>query len=92
MAPSHAQFGGRAHLHRTGIEADLTLPIVELALGREKPLPMDAVRTVRQYGDELKDYVPEHVRPVAPDGRPWEVTVREVVPVMEQEPDVPAWS
>ena len=44
-------------LHRAEIDAELTLPIGELATGWEKPLPMDAVQTVRQYGEELKDYV-----------------------------------
>ena len=75
-------------IHRGGIDAELTLPIGELATGWEKPLPRDAVRTVQQYGEELKDYVRAHVRPTAPDGRPWTVTVREVIPVVEQEPDV----
>ena len=75
-------------LHRGGIDAELTLPIGELAVGWEKPLPRDAVRTVRQYGEELKDYVRAHVRPSAPDGRPWTVAVRKVTPVVEQEPDV----
>jgi len=75
-------------LHRAGIDAELTLPISELALGWEKPLPRDAVQTVRQFGEELKDYVRAHVRPSAPDGRPWTVAVRELIPVVEQEPDV----
>lgn len=75
-------------LHRTEIRAELTLPIGELAVGWEKPLPPDSVRTVRQFGEELKGYVLRHVRASAPDGRPWTVTVREVVPVVEQEPDV----
>ena len=30
-------------LHRAGIDAELTLPIGELAMGWEKPLPMDAI-------------------------------------------------
>ena len=55
---------------------------------RTRPVWDDAARTVRQYGEELKDYVHTHVRPVAPDGRPWAVTVREVIPVVEKEPDV----
>ena len=38
----------------TGIDAELTLPIGELAMGWEKPLPRDAVATVRQYGEELE--------------------------------------
>ena len=75
-------------LHRAEIDAELTLPIGELAMGWEKPLPLDAVQTVRQYGEELKDYVRAHVRPSAPDGRPWTVTVREVIPLDEKEPDV----
>src|ERR1700760_1903367 len=75
-------------LHRDAIDAELTLPIGELAVGWEKPLSTDAVQTVRQYGDEIKEYVRAHVRPTAPDGRPWTVTVREVTPVVEQEPDV----
>jgi HupE / UreJ protein len=75
-------------LHRAEINAELTLPIGELALGWEKPLPLDSVRTVQQYGAELEEYVRAHVRPSAPDGRPWTVTVRGVTPLNEQEPDV----
>jgi hypothetical protein len=75
-------------LHRASIDAELTLPIVELATGWEKPLPMDAAQTVRSYGEDLKVYVRAHVRPLAPDGRPWVVTVHELVPVQEKEPDV----
>jgi hypothetical protein len=74
--------------HRNEINAELTLPIGELAMGWEKPLPMDSVRTVRQYGAELEDYVRAHVRASAPDGRPWTVTVREVTPLDEKEPDI----
>src|ERR1700716_3956386 len=74
-------------LHRTEIDAELTLPIGELAMGWEKPLPTDASVTVQKYGEELKDYVRAHVHPTAPDGRPWAVTVREVVPVAEATPD-----
>jgi hypothetical protein len=75
-------------VHRGGIDVELTLPIGELATAWEKPLPRDAVETVRHYGEEIKDYVRAHVRPVAPDGRPWTVTVGDVSPVVEQEPDV----
>jgi HupE / UreJ protein len=75
-------------LHRTEIDAELTLPIGELAMGWEKPLPPDSVETVQKYGAELEEYVRAHVRPSAPDGRPWTVTVRGVTPLNEQEPDV----
>ena len=75
-------------LHRTGIDAELTLPIGELAMGWEKPLPLDSVKTVQKYGAEIEEYVHTHVHPSAPDGRPWTVTVRGVTPLNEQEPDV----
>jgi hypothetical protein len=75
-------------VHRGGIDAELTLPIGELATAWEKPLPRDAVETVRQYEEEIKDYVRAHVRAVAPDGRPWAMTLGQVTPIVEQEPDV----
>ena len=75
-------------LHRGGIDAELVLPVGELGAGWEKPLPTTAGATVRQYGEELKDYVRSHVRPVSPDGLPWMVSVREVIPVEEQKPDI----
>jgi hypothetical protein len=75
-------------VHKAEIEAEVTLPISELAVGWEKPLPADAVQTVQQYGAEIEDYLRAHVRSVAPDGRPWTVIVREVIPVVEQQPDL----
>ena len=75
-------------LHRARIDAELTLPIGELATGWEKPLPPDAARTVREYGDGTQGVRPRACPPHAPDGRPWTVTVREVIPVPEQSPDV----
>ncbi len=74
--------------HRTSIEAELTLPIGELAVGWEKPMKLDAVLTVRQYGKDLEDYVRAHVRPIAPDGRPWTLIIQEVTPAPDLEPDV----
>jgi hypothetical protein len=75
-------------LHHTTLEAELTLPIAELASGWEKPLPLNANETVQQYGRELEAYVLAHVRPLAPDGRPWIVTVRDISPLEAKDPDV----
>jgi len=75
-------------LHPDGIDAELTLPVGELATAWERSLPSDSVKMVRRHGEELKDYVRAHVRPVAPDGRPWAVTVRDVIPLGGEEPDV----
>ena len=74
-------------LHRGGIDARLVLPIIELRLGWQKPLPMDAAQTIRQYGPDLKGYVLQHVQPVAPDGRPWAVTVRSLTPIAAPAPN-----
>ena len=52
-------------LDRNGIEAELTLPIGELAIGWEKPLPLDSVGACAiRSGTE--DYIRAHVRPLAP--------------------------
>jgi hypothetical protein len=75
-------------IHRTEINVELTLPISELALGWDKPLPMDAGRIMREYGEKLKDYIRAHVHASAPDGRPWTVTVLGLFPVSENDPDV----
>jgi hypothetical protein len=75
-------------IHRTKINVELTLPISELAMGWDKPLPLDAGQTVRQYGEALTDYVRAHIRASAPDGRPWSVTVHGLIPVDEQSPEV----
>ena len=77
--------------HRAGIDAELTLPVAELAAGFDKPLPADAAGVVRQYGDELRAYVAAHVRAESPDGRAWAVEVRGVTPADEADgaaPDV----
>lgn len=76
--------------HRTQVETEITLPISELALGWEKPLPHDAVQTVRQFGAPLRDYLRAHIRATAPDGRLWTVTIGDITPVAEQIPDVRA--
>ena len=75
-------------IHRTEINVELTLPIGELAVGWDKPLPADAERTVREFGEKLKDYVLAHLHASAPDGRPWTVTVQQITPVEERNPDV----
>ena len=75
-------------LHQSSIAAELTLPIGELAVGWDKPLPTDATEVVRQYGQELEAYVLSHVHASTPDGRPWSVAVRAVTPFNEAEPDV----
>ncbi len=74
-------------LRRGGVDARLILPVIELKLGWQKPLPMDAVQTIQQYGPDLAGYVLQHVRPVAPDGRPWTVTVRSLTPIAAQAPN-----
>lgn len=74
-------------MHQGGADARLILPIIELRLGWQKPLPMDAAQTIRQYGPELKEYVLQHIRPTAPDGRPWTVIVRSLTPIAASAPN-----
>ena len=75
-------------IHRAEIQVELTLPLAELAIGWDKPLPPDAGRTVREHGESLKDYILNHLHATTPDGRPWTIAVLEMIPVEEQSPDV----
>ncbi len=71
------------------IDAELTLPVVELKLGWDKPFPLNnATVVVRDYGVGLREYIQSHVRPTAPDGRPWTVKVEELTPILQQVQDV----
>ena len=70
------------------IDADLYLPVTELALGWQKTLPPDPAGVIDLHGDDLRAYVLEHVNPRAPDGRPWDVQVTGMFPVDEEYPDV----
>lgn len=76
-------------MRRTQIDAELTLPVVELKLGWDKPFPLnDATVVVKDYGAGLREYIRSHIRPIAPDGRPWTVTVGELTPILQQVQDV----
>jgi len=73
----------------TTIDAELTLPVVELKLGWDKPFPFNnATAVVRDYGPALRKYICSHVRPVSPDGRAWTVSVGALTPVLQQVQDV----
>lgn len=73
----------------SAIDAELTLPVIELKLGWDKPFPLnDATTVVRDYGPALREYIRAHVRPVAPDGRAWTVAVGKLTPVLEAVQDV----
>ncbi|RYG30873.1 HupE/UreJ family protein [bacterium] len=76
-------------LRGNAVEARLTLPVVELKLGWEKPFPInDAEAVVRDYGDGLREYLREHIRATAPDGRPWSIEVGPLNAVKEEIQDV----
>ncbi|MFT3790587.1 MAG: HupE/UreJ family protein [Rudaea sp.] len=69
------------------VAADLRLPLIELELGFGKPLHPAPDALVARYRHELSDYVAQHTRPVAPDGRAWSVEVQDDMAVdLDQQP------
>ena len=70
------------------IRVELTLPLVELAMGWEKSFPADPSRVVAEFGPELGNYVRSHVRATSPDGRPWSITVEAIKPLPPEEQSV----
>lgn len=78
----------KLRLNERNIGMELRLPIIELKLGWQKPLPDSAEITVAQYGDELKGYVAQHLKATAPDGRAWTVRIDKVAPLEGTYPEV----
>ena len=58
---------------RVGMELDM--PLDQFELGFKHPLMDGPLRAVERYPRALPAYLLKHVRPVAPDGRPWRVEV-----------------
>ncbi len=78
----------KLRLNERNVGMELRLPIIELKLGWQKPLPDSAEVTVAQYGDELKGYVAQHLKATAPDGRAWTVRIDKVAPLEGTYPEV----
>ena len=76
-AVAHALPGTAALLdfgqHSVALELDM--PLDQLELGFKHPVTDAPFRTVDRYDQELRRYLLDHVSPVAPDGRPWQVEV-----------------
>lgn len=50
-------------------------PLDQLELGFAQPIMDEPARVVERYPRDLPAYLTDHIRPVAPDGRVWRVTV-----------------
>ena len=76
-ALAHALPGTAALLdfHRTSVALELEMPLDQFELGFHHPIMDAPMQAVDRYPDALRRYLVAHVRPVAPDGRPWRVTV-----------------
>ncbi|MEG3166239.1 HupE/UreJ family protein [Sphingomonas sp. PB2P19] len=76
-ALAHALPGTAALLdfHRADVGLELDMPLDQFELGFKHPVMDVPLDTVARYGPALPAYIVEHVRPVAPDGRPWQVRV-----------------
>ena len=51
------------------------MPLDQFELGFKRPVMDAPLRLVERYPRDLRSYLVEHIRPVAPDGRPWQVRV-----------------
>jgi len=74
---AHALPGTAALLdfHRNDVGLELDMPLDQFELGFKHPVMDRPFDTVARYRAALPAYITEHVRPVAPDGRPWAVRV-----------------
>lgn len=68
------------------IRAELTLPLEELQLAFGAPLLDSATGRVLASDAAVATYLVAHIRPVAPDGRPWVVKVQALRWMLAQRP------
>lgn len=57
------------------LTAELVLPLSELELAFGQPLTLSPEEIVPRFGPALGQYIQDHVRPISPDGRKWQVQV-----------------
>lgn len=86
-ALAHALPGTAALLdfRRDDVGLELAIPLDQFEFGFKRPVMDVPLRTVERYRPELVAYLAEHVRPVAPDGRPWNVRVDSISVVQDPE-------
>ena len=65
-------------VHDRAVRAELQLPLSELGLALKQDLLGNPETVLAAHRAEFVHYLPQHVRPVSPDGRPWQVRVDEL--------------
>lgn len=77
-------------IHTNGVALELQLPLSELELAFGHQVNQQSAGLVARLGPQLRAYLLQHVRPVSPDGRIWQVDVRSLaVQPVEQSPSGP---
>lgn len=88
-APARAHPMPRTHVlldfDARGIDAELQLPMNELAMGFQHPLLDDPRGRAAHDHDALVAYIAAHTGAVSPDGRAWRVAVRPDLAVVTQD-------
>ena len=73
-------------LDGNGVSAELILPLQELELSFKQPLLEHPEQVLPQHDAALREYLLAHVHPVAPDGRPWTVSVSDLAVQRTEQP------
>jgi hypothetical protein len=62
-------------VHEGTVQAEAQIPLSELGLAIKENLLGDPDAVLATYGTQLESYLIDHIRPVTPEGEPWQVTV-----------------
>ena len=65
-------------VEEAGVRAEIHLPLSELEVGMDRPLPARLVQTSYALRDAIGRYLAEHVSAAGADGTAWATTVRSV--------------
>lgn len=72
--------------HSDQLAAELRLPLSELELAFRAPLVAEPATVVSRHRDALAAYLRRHLALLAPDGRPWTITVGEQRVALAEQP------
>ncbi|MEZ4630695.1 MAG: hypothetical protein R2880_08305 [Deinococcales bacterium] len=62
-------------IHDDRVTAELQIPLADLFLALGKDLPSDPANLLADHEAQLKTYLQAHLKPVSPEGLPWQVQI-----------------
>lgn len=73
-------------IHASRIDAEVQVPLYELQAAIGHAVNDSSAGLIERMGPQLKIYLAQHIRPQAPDGQPWDVSIGDLAVQETQNP------